>query len=68
MLVLKFAVTAYTGLYFWRWLWPNWLNFIRSFKKIRYMTEKKNESPADIQGPDGENVGSHLLLNLDFLW
>jgi len=41
MLVLKFAVTAYTGLYFWRWLWPNWLNFIRSFKKIRYMTEKK---------------------------
>jgi len=31
------------------------------------MTEKKNESPADIQGPDGENVGPYLLLNLDFL-
>ena len=40
-LVLKFAVTALTSLYF-RTLWPNWLNFVFNFKNTvhdRKLTE-----------------------------
>jgi len=35
----KLAITVFTNLYF-QALWPNWLNFFRSLKKVRSMTEK----------------------------
>jgi len=37
--VLKLAVTVFISPYF-QTFWPNWLNFFRSFKKMRSMIEK----------------------------
>jgi len=44
MIVLKLATTVFASLPF-QTLWPHWLNFFRSFKKkIRSMTEQKQDS------------------------
>jgi len=39
IIVLKLAVTVFTSPYF-QTLWPNWLNFFQSFKKVQSVTEK----------------------------
>ena len=39
IIVLKFDVTAFTALYL-RKLWPKWVNFLKSYEKIRSMTGK----------------------------
>ena len=67
ILILKFSATAVIGLYF-RSLWRNWLNFFVIKKNVQSMTEKWSKTtkpPAHLQAQDEENVGPHLLLNLD---
>ena len=41
IVVLKLAVTICIALYF-QTLWPNWLNFFRSLKKILFYDRKEN--------------------------